>query len=158
MSTASSGKAIYFEDFHVGDQHRTVSLLVTREEVIAFAKKWDPQPWHIDEALARQSIFAGLTACTAHIFSLFSILSQQWEGGEQQQALASLGFDEMRMLKPVYAGDTLYCRNTVELARGSKSKTDRGIVASRCELINQHDEVVFSILSTFLMARKSPAS
>jgi acyl dehydratase len=153
-----SGKAVYFEDCTVGDQHRSIALAIDKAEIIDFASKWDPQPWHIDEELAKQSMFGGLTACSAHIFSLFCMVSQQWENGEQQQVLASLGFDEMRMLKPLYAGDRVYCRNTIELARASRSKDDRGIVATRCELINQKDEVVFSILSTFLMAKKSPAS
>ena len=153
-----SGKAVYFEDCAVGDQHRSIAITVDKSEIIEFATKWDPQPWHIDEGLAKQSMFGGLTACSAHIFSLFCVVSQQWENGEQQQVLASLGFDEMRMLKPLYAGDKIYCRNTIELARASRSKDDRGIVATRCELINQKDEVVFSILSTFLMAKKSPAS
>ena len=153
-----SGKAVYFEDCTVGDQHRSITLSVDKAEIIEFASKWDPQPWHIDEELAKQSMFGGLTACSAHIFSLFCVVSQQWENGELQQVLASLGFDEMRMLKPLYAGDKVYCRNTIELARASRSKDDRGIVATRCELINQKDEVVFSILSTFLMAKKSPSS
>ena len=154
MSANPAGRKIYFEDCKVGDRHNTVSIKVEKQEVIDFARQWDPQPWHIDEALAKQSLFAGLTACTAHIFSIFSILSQQWENGEQQQALASLGFDEMRMIKPVYAGDTLYCRCTIETARASRSKTDRGIVATRCELINQQGDAVFSILSTYLMAKR----
>jgi acyl dehydratase len=155
MSPDVTGRKIYFEDCQVGDCHTTVSMTVEKQALIDFAMQWDPQPWHVDEELASQSMFAGLTACTAHIFSIFSILSQQWENGEKQQALASLGFDEMRMLKPVYAGDTLYCRNIIELARPSASKSDRGIVAARCELINQKDEVVFRILSTYLMAKKS---
>lgn len=153
-----SGNAVYFEDCAVGDQHRSITMTVDKSEIIEFATKWDPQPWHIDEALAEQSMFGGLTACSAHIFSLFCVVSPQWESGETQQVLASLGFDEMRMLKPLYAGDSIYCLNTLELARVSRSKSDRGIVAARCELINQNDEVVFSILSTFLMAKKVPAS
>ena len=153
-----SGNAVYFEDCAVGDQHRSIAMIVDKSEIIEFATKWDPQPWHIDEDLAKQSLFGGLTACSAHIFSLFCVVSQQWENGEQQQVLCSLGFDEMRMHKPLYAGDRVYCRNTIELARDSRSRSDRGIVAARCELINQNDDSVFSILSTFLMAKKSPAS
>ena len=103
----------FFEDYHVGDQYRSVSQLVDRQGVIEFATQWDPQPWHIDEAQAKESMFGGLTACSEHIFSLFCLIGQQWEGGEQQQVLACLGFDEMLMLKPVYAGDTLYCRHTI---------------------------------------------
>ena len=147
----------YFEHYREGDQYKTVSYTVSKEDIIEFAKKWDPQPFHIDEAAAKASIFGGLTACSAHIFAIYCITSQQWENGVEQQALASLGFDEMRMHMPVFAGDTVYCLNKVEMVRESTSKPDRGIVATRCELINQRGEVVFSILSTYLMKRLSPS-
>ena len=147
------GKPFYFDDYVVGDVQRGMSYTVDKQEVIDFATKWDPQLWHIDEEAAKASFFGGLTACSAHIFSIFCISSQQWESGVVQQAIASLGFDEMRMHKPVYAGDTLHCTSMAELARLSKSKNDRGIIACRCELVNQKGECVFSILSSYLMAR-----
>jgi len=150
---SQQGKPFYFDDYVLGDIQRGMSYTVEKQEVIDFATKWDPQLWHIDEEAAKDSLFGGLTACSAHIFSILCISSQHWESGVVQQAIASLGFDEMRMHKPVYAGDTLQCTSTVELARLSKSKNDRGIVACRCELINQHGESVFSILSSYLMAR-----
>lgn len=144
----------YFEDYKAGDQYKTVSYTVSKEEIIDFALKWDPQPFHTDEAAAEVSIFGGLTACSAHTFAIYCATGQQWESGVEQQVLASLGFDEMRMHRPVYAGDTLYCLHKVETVRESKSKPDRGIVATRCELINQNGDVVFSILSTYLMKRR----
>lgn len=147
------GKPFYFDDYIVGDVQRGMSYTVGKQEVIDFATKWDPQSWHIDEEAAKASIFGGLTACSAHIFSILCICSQKWESGVVQQAIASLGFDEMRMHKPVYAGDTLQCTSTVELARLSKSKSERGVVACRCKLFNQDGDLVFSILSTYLMAR-----
>jgi len=145
----------YFDDYVVGDHHRAMSYQLEKQEVIDFAKKWDPQPWHIDEEAAKAAIFGGLTACSAQLFSIACITSQQWESGVVQQAVASLGFDEMRMHKPVYAGDIVQCTSTVELARISKSNSDRGVVACRCELSNQHGERVYSMLSSFLVARKS---
>ena len=75
------------------------------------------------------------------------------ENGRVQQAIASLGFDQMRMLKPVYAGDTLHCITRVDSVRLSNSKPDRGIVVYASELLNQKDEVVFSIKCSTLMAR-----
>ena len=152
-SRDQQGKPFYFDDYVLGDVHRGMSYTIEKQEVIDFAKKWDPQLWHIDEEAARASLFGGLTACSAHIFSVFCITSQNWESGVVQQAIASLGFDEMRMHLPVYVGDTLQCTSTVELARRSKSKKDRGIVACRCALVNQKGEMVFSILSSYLMAR-----
>jgi acyl dehydratase len=153
MSLEPPGKPFYFDDCVVGAEHAAASHAVTADEIIAFASKWDPQPWHIDEAVARASHFAGLTACSAHIFSIFCITSQRWRSGVVQQAIAGLGFDEMRMLKPVYAGDTLRCVSIVDTARVSRSKPDRGIVVYHSHLINQDNEVVFSIKASTLMAR-----
>ncbi len=153
MSQAAAGKPFYFDDCVVGAEHAAASHTVTAQEIIEFAKTWDPQPWHIDEAAARDSHFGGLTACSAHIFSIFCITSQRWQSGVVQQAIAGLGFDEMRMHRPVYAGDTLRCTSIVDAARLSKSKPDRGIVVYQTQLINQHNEVVFSIKASTLMAR-----
>jgi acyl dehydratase len=144
---------LYFDDHVVGETVECGSYRVDAEEIIEFATKWDPQPWHIDREAAKASFFGGLTACSAHIFSIFCITSPQWQNGKVQQAIASLGFDNMRMLKPVYAGDNLRCVTTVDSARLSRSKPDRGIVVYACELLNQHDEPVFSIKCSTLMAR-----
>lgn len=143
----------YFEDHTVGDSIACGALRVTAEEVIAFATQWDPQPWHIDEEAAKASVFGGLTACSAHIFSIYCITSPQWENGRNMQAIASLGFDEMRMRAPVYAGDTLRCVTVTEAARLSNSRPDSGIVVYASQLINQADAVVFSIKCSTLMAR-----
>jgi acyl dehydratase len=144
----------YFLDDHTeGEVIQCGSYDVTSEEVMQFASRWDPQPWHIDEEAARKSLFGGLTACSAHIFSIYCITSPQWQNGAVQQAMASFGFDEMRMLKPVYAGDRLRCVTTVESARVSSSKPDRGIVVYVSELLNLEDETVFRIKCTTLMAR-----
>ena len=144
----------YFLDDHTeGEVIQCGSYEVTREEVIEFASQWDPQPWHIDEEAAKTSFFGGLTACSAHIFSIYCITSPQWQNGAVQQAMASFGFDEMRMLKPVYAGDTVRCVTTVESARVSGSKPDRGVVIYASQLLNQRGEPVFSIKCTTLMAR-----
>jgi acyl dehydratase len=153
MSQALQGKPFYFDDCVIGAEHAAATHVVTASEIVEFASQWDPQPWHVDEQSARESHFGALTACSAHIFAIFSITSQRWQSGVVQQALAGLGFDEMRMLKPVYAGDTLRCVSVVDTARVSRSKPDRGIVVYQTRLINQHDEVVFSIKASTLMAR-----
>ncbi len=147
------GKPFYFDDHIVGAEHAAGAYSVTAQEIIEFAGKWDPQPWHVDETVAKASHFGGLTACSAHIFSIFCITSQRWESGVVQQALAGLGFDEMRMHKPVYAGDTLRCVSVIDTARVSRSKPDRGIVIYHTHLVNQHNEKVFSIKASTLMAR-----
>jgi len=147
------GKPFYFDDCVIGAEHAAASHTVTAQAIIEFATTWDPQPWHIDEETARASHFGGLTACSAHIFSIFCSTSQRWQSGVVQQAIAGLGFDEMRMHKPVYAGDTLRCVSIVDAARASASKPDRGIVIYHTQLINQNNEVVFSIKASTMMAR-----
>jgi len=149
----TQARPFYFEDHIVGDIVQCGSYEVVAEEVIDFASKWDPQPWHVDEEAAKASLFGGLTACSAHIFSIFCITSPQWQNGAVQQAIASLGFDELRMHQPVYVGDTVRCVTSVDSARLSSSKPDRGIVVYACELLNQRDEIVFSVKCSTLMAR-----
>lgn len=101
MTVEPQAKPFFFDDCTVGEEHLAGTYEVTAEEIVAFARQWDPQPFHIDEAAARASIFGGLTACSAHIFSIFCITSQRWQSGVVQQAVAGLGFDEMRMHRPV---------------------------------------------------------
>ncbi|MGI9288080.1 MAG: MaoC/PaaZ C-terminal domain-containing protein [Pseudomonadales bacterium] len=145
------GEPFYFEDYTIGQQHRSISYTVDKQEIIDFAKQWDPQPFHIDEEVAIESIFGGLTCCSAHIFSIFCAISQQWESGAVQQPLASLGFDQLRMLKPVYAGDTLVNIATVEETRHSKSNSAAGIVRSCCQMYNQKEEEVFRLRASFML-------
>lgn len=147
-------KKFFLEDYRVGDQFETHPHQFETQEIIEFAKAWDPQPFHLDEAIAKASHFGGLTACSAHIFSVFCRISQQWTNDAEQQAIASLGFDEMRMLAPVFTGDTVHCTITVEQARASKSNSDRGVVSLRCTMINQDNAEVYSILASFLVKRR----
>ena len=116
MSSDQQGKPFYFDDLVVGAKHAAASYTVTAQAIIEFAQAWDPQPWHIDEVFASTSIFGGLTACSAHIFSIFCITSQRWQSGVVQQVIAGLGFDEMRMHKPVYAGE-VYVPSTYSTLR-----------------------------------------
>lgn len=153
MTKDTPPRKFYLEDHVQGDSIECGTYAVTAQEIIAFASKWDPQPWHVDEEAARASLFGGLTACSAHIFAIYSIITPQWQNGAVQQAIASLGFDEMRMHRPVYAGDQLRCVTLIDSVRPSRSKPDRGIVVYATELRNQRDEVVFSIKCSTLMAR-----
>ena len=143
-----------FTDFHPGQVLNLGPVSLTEAQIIDFARQWDPQPFHVNEEAARASIFGGLTACSAHIFSIFCITSQRWQSGVVQMAVAGLGFDEMRMHRPVYAGDTLSCFSIVHALRDPGSRPEGGIVTYRTELRNQASETVFSILATSMMARR----
>ena len=142
---------LYFDFFHVGKKLHSAPYTVHKEEIIAFAKQWDPQPFHINETAAKKIGFKDVTACSAHVFSIFCIASQNVKEGYRAHAIAALGFDELRMLKPIFAGDTLTSIGVVEEARLSKSNPAQGVVSIRSELFNQHNEPVFSIRNGFLI-------
>ena len=145
-------KLLYFEDIVLGEVLQSRWYCVERDAIIDFARAWDPQPFHIDDVAARDSIFGGLTACSAHIFAIFCITSQRWQSGVVQQAVAGLGFDDMRMHQPVFAGDVLRCKTVIAAARLSASNPDSGIVSYDTRLENQHGVVVFSIRATSMLA------
>jgi acyl dehydratase len=143
----------YFEDFQVGDIFDLGSITVTEEEIIRFARQFDPQPFHTDPVLARDSIFGGLVASGWHTTAMFMRLF--FDGLLHETAsIASPGVDDVRWLKPVRPGDVLRARFTVIESTPSKSKTSLGIVRSRCEVFNQADELVMSLVGVHFFGRK----
>lgn len=147
---------LFLEDFSVGMTFDVPPpYRVTREEIVSFARDWDPQPFHIDDAAAAESIYGEVIACSAHIFAIFTRLSSWIE--PRSAAIGALGFEDIRIPHPVRAGDCLrlFCQCIV--ARRSKSNPARGIISSRVHMKNQREEVVFSGISTFLIqARDGP--
>jgi len=145
----------YFEDFKVGDVVEAGSKTVAKEEVLAFAREFDPQPFHVDEAAAKQSIYGGLIASGWHSGSM--LMRMFYEAVfRDAAAMGSPGIDELRWLKPVRPGDTLSFRAIVLEATPSRSKPDRGLIKTQCELLNQHGEVVMS-LKPINFIRRRPA-
>ena len=143
----------YFEDFQVGDIFDLGSTTVTEEEIISFARQFDPQPFHTDPVLAKDSIFGGLVASGWHTAAMFMRLF--FDGLLHETAsIASPGVDDVRWLKPVRPGDVLRARFTVIESTPSKSKTSLGIVRSRCEVFNQADELVMSLVGVHFLGRK----
>jgi acyl dehydratase len=143
----------YFEDFKPGEVLELGRHTITREEIIAFARQFDPQVFHVDEEGARQTIFGGLIASGWHTGSLCMRLF--CDGVIRDTAsLGSPGIDEMRWLKPVRPGDTLSLRMTVAECVPSRSKPDRGIVRTALELSNQRGEVVVTIRGMNLLRRR----
>jgi acyl dehydratase len=140
---------LFLEDYEVGRAFRSADYLVSRQEIIEFATAWDPQPFHIDDAAARQSMFGGVIACSAHIFAIFCKLSSTLD--PPTAALGGLGFDELRMHRPLRPDDTVHLVGTCQSVRRSQSRPDRGIVRSGVELLNARGEILFSCTSTFLV-------
>ena len=142
----------YFEEIEVGETRKAGTYLVSRNEIIQFAKQYDPQPRHIDEEAAARSIFGGLSASSAHTFSIFVLLTSRFQ--PQLAVLAGMGWDELKLPNAVRPGDELDLEATVLEKRESKSKSDRGIVRNQIYLRNQKRETVLQCISNILVARR----
>lgn len=133
----------YYEDYIVDKTiHIPVTYRVSEEEIISMASKWDPQPFHIDKEAAKQSIFAGLVASSAHIIPIFIWLGQQ--EGVKTAAVSALGFEQMKPLLPVRPGDELTYRYECTEKRPSNSRPGIGIVKCEGRMYNQQGELVFT--------------
>ncbi len=148
-------REIYLEDFVVGQPMRsTLRYTIPKEESVAFARQWDPQPFHLDEEAAKLT-YGGLTACSAYIFSVFCKESSTIFENSVVQAIAGLGFDEMRIHRPLFVGETIYVDVEVVENRRSRTKPDRGIVSSMNRMYNQQGELIFSIRSTAMIKART---
>ena len=146
----------YFEDYVEGDVHRFGSITVEADEIIAFAKRFDPQTMHTDSEAAKRSPFGGLIASGWHTAGLMMRLYVE-HYLTHVASLASPGLDELRWLKPVRPGDTLSLRVTVLKTVPSKSKPDRGVVTSFVEVINLAGEMVMTFKVVNIIAKRPPA-
>ena len=143
----------YFEDFTPGQVIELGSRTITKDGIVAFAREFDPQPFHTDEAAAARSIFGGLLASGWHTGSL--AMRILYDGLlKDTVSLGSPGIDELRWLKPVRPGDTLSLRMTILETIPSRTKPDRGLVRSLMEMRNQHGEVVLTIRGLSLLGRR----
>jgi acyl dehydratase len=134
----------YFEDFYPGQDIDLGTRAVTEEEIIDFATKFDPQPFHIDREAAAGSIYGGVIASGWHTCSM--MMRMVVDGLMAKSAsMGSPGLDGVRWLAPVRAGDTLNVRYQTTQVKASNSKPDRGVVWSKWVAINQHGEAVCTV-------------
>src|SRR5690348_16316999 len=139
-----------------GDAIELGSRTVTQEQIIAFAREFDPQPFHVDPERATQSAFGGLIASGWHTAAIYMRLLVDGLLN-QTVSLGSPGLDEVRWLKPVRPGDTLRARFTVLETIPSRSRPEMGIVRGKGEVLNEGGEVVMTVISTGFFGRR-PAS
>ncbi len=142
----------YFEDIELNQLRESREITLEKDQIINFAKEWDPQPFHIDEVIASQWPL-GLTASGVHTIALSVKLSNELKT-QELAVVAGLGWDEVRLPAPVRPGDRLRVKNYTIEKRESKSKPDRGIMRTKIEVWNQNNEIVLSyILSSLIMKR-----
>ena len=144
---------IHLDDFAAGQVHHLGRRTLSRDEIVAFARDWDPQAFHLDEQSAAESIYGGLIASGWHTACVFMRL---FADGllNRSTAMGSPGIDELRWLKPVRPGDTLEARLEVLEVRPSRTKPDRGIVRLRSVLTNQDEQEVLSFIGNVMFRRR----
>jgi len=147
-------KELYFEDLHVGDRFRSSEYSMTESEMIEFARRFDPQPFHIDPEAAKRSVFGGLIASGWHTAAIAMRLRTQ-SGIKVAGGMIGMGVDELRWPRPVRSGDTIHLETEVIETRPSLSQPDHGIVRVRETALNQSGEVVMTVV-TALWVPRSP--
>jgi len=150
---ARTAPGSHFEDYPVGAVFTGGPITVSEQEILDFARRYDPQPMHIDKEAAGRGSFGSLIASGWHTGALMmQLLAKHFVPSPGN--LPSPGLDELRWLRPVRPGDRLSLRATVLSARPSRSKPDQGVVVSLVELINQNGEIVLALKPVSLMRRR----
>lgn len=145
----------YFEDIEVGATARFGDYPVKREEVIAFAEKYDPQPFHLSDEAAAATHFGRLSASGWHTCAMTMAMLVAHLKANEQAGLGSPGIDELRWRTPVYPGDRLRCETEVLEKRRSASRPEMGIYKSRMTVLNQDDVVVMTFVSNGLIETRA---
>ena len=144
---------LYFEDFKPGETAKFGPRLVTREEIIAFAAQYDPQPMHLDEAAGQKSLLGGLGASGWHSCAI--MMRMICDGFMLNSAsMGAAGVEEVQWLRPVRPSDSLTLHRTILDTRTSRSRPEMGIVRIQYEMFNAHGECVMTMLAVALFGRR----
>ena len=146
----------FYEDIAVGQQSAFGHYEVTREEVIDFARKYDPQPFHLDDEAAAKTHFGRISASGWHTCAMTMSMLVANLTANKQAGLGSPGVDELRWKKPVYPGDILRCETEVIEKRRSASRPEMGVYRSRVRVLNQDDLPVMTFISNGLIRTRDP--
>jgi acyl dehydratase len=144
----------HLEDFAVGQVFASGRLRIDADQIKAFARQFDPQPFHMDEAAAQKSVFHGLVASGWHTAALTMRLMAE---GEFKPAggIIGVGFDDLSWHRPVRPGDELHAKSEILDVRPSKSRPDRGLIRVRTTTYNQNDEAVQTVTANLIVPRRS---
>ena len=143
----------YFDDFHVGDRFDSETISVTEAQITAFAREFDPQPFHVDPVRARGSLFGGVVASGWHTASLTMRLLVE-SGLNVEGGFIGLGVEEIRWPKAVRPGDRLRASSEILDLRASRSRPDQGVIQIATVTTNQDKEVVMTMRSAILVGRR----
>ncbi len=155
MSGPETGRPLAFEDFKPGDRRSFGPRVLTKEEIVAFGRDWDPQPFHVDEVAAARSPFGGLIASGWQTAALCMRLVVDGMLA-QSSSMGSPGLDELKWLKPVRPGDALSVQVEILEATPSKSKPDRGSIRLTYSCTNQKGETVMTMTARVLFLKREP--
>jgi len=145
---------IYFEDLKLGTETYFGSYEVTREEVLEFAHKYDPQPFHISDEEAAKTHFGRIAASGWHTAAMTMAVVARHVVEHRQAGLGSPGIDELRWRRPVYPGDTLHVRGTIMEKTPSRSRPEMGSFRTHTSVTNQDDQTVMTFTSIVLIRRR----
>ena len=148
---------IYFEDLEVGAETDFGTYEVTREEVLDFARKYDPQPFHLSDEEAAKTHFGRIAASGWHTAAMTMAVIARHVVAHEQAGLGSPGIDELRWKKPVYPGDTLHVRGQILEKTPSRSKPEIGSFRTETTVTNQTGETVMTFISIVLIRRRPDA-
>jgi acyl dehydratase len=147
---------LYFEDLVPGAVVTFGPRTVTRQEIVAFAAEFDPQPMHLDEEAAKHTMLGGLSASGWHTCAIMMrLIYDGFIAGQNAASMGAPGIDDLKWVKPVRPGDSLSMRLTVIAKREPRSRPDMGFVQCRCELLNQHGEVVLDTTYPGMFAKRN---
>ena len=145
----------YFEDLEIGAETEFGRYEVTREEVLEFARKYDPQPFHLSDEAAAKTHFGRLAASGWHTCAMtMAVIVKAMSEGEGQAGLGSPGVDELRWLKPVFPGDTLHMRGKIVEKTPSRSKPHLGTFRTQTTVTNQDGDPVMTMTSIVLILKR----
>lgn len=145
---------VFYEDLEIGKEETYGAYQVTKEEVVEFASKYDPQPFHMDEEMAKKSVFAGLCASGWHTCAMTMRILVDYMSTQGFAGMGSPGIDGIKWKQPVFPGDTLSVRGELIEKRESQSRPNLGLVKSKYSVFNQKDEMVMQLISNVMVLKR----